>query len=279
MFEQKMNGVYFEKEKAVGYVDTLTTIIDTADDYIQEMAPAKPKKQGAEVSKPFKKDGKHTKAVEYWLEDHYPDVPSPICGPFSRIEWNELNIGSHVQLKEWLNTIGWEPDEWNYHKTDVDADGRPVKTSPKLTDSSLEKLPGDIGKALTNRSKSRHRRSQIEGWINNCRDDHRIAADANPQGTPTGRMRHIGVANVPKASSTEETHELIWYPDEQPVFFGTEMRSLFSATPGRCLVGRDASGLELRCFAHYLNDPVYTEQILSGDIHKHNQHMAGLHRS
>lgn len=56
------------------------------------------------------------------------------------------------------------------------------------------------------------------------------------------------------------------------------MRSLFSAGPSgdTVLVGRDASGLELRCLAHYINDPEYTDVILNGDIHTHHQQMAGL---
>jgi DNA polymerase I-like protein with 3'-5' exonuclease and polymerase domains len=89
-------------------------------------------------------------------------------------------------------------------------------------------------------------------------------------------MKHRSVANIPKPSSDKKTHELIYFPDDQPVFFGTEMRDLFRAAPGRVLVGRDASGLELRCFAHYIDDEVYTEAILNGDIHTYNQEMAGL---
>ena len=42
------------------------------------------------------------------------------------------------------------------------------------------------------------------------------------------------------------------------------------------LVGADASGLELRCLAHYINDPNYTKEILEGDVHTANQKMAGL---
>ena len=44
----------------------------------------------------------------------------------------------------------------------------------------------------------------------------------------------------------------------------------------KVLVGHDASGLELRMLAHYMNDDDYTELILHGDIHTHNQKLAGL---
>jgi DNA polymerase I-like protein with 3'-5' exonuclease and polymerase domains len=42
------------------------------------------------------------------------------------------------------------------------------------------------------------------------------------------------------------------------------------------MVGHDASGLELRMLAHYLNDEEFTKQILEGDIHTFNMEKAGL---
>jgi DNA polymerase I-like protein with 3'-5' exonuclease and polymerase domains len=53
-------------------------------------------------------------------------------------------------------------------------------------------------------------------------------------------------------------------------------RECFTVEDGNVLVGCDASGLELRCLAHYMNDDNYTKQILEGDIHSFNQHAAGL---
>ena len=42
------------------------------------------------------------------------------------------------------------------------------------------------------------------------------------------------------------------------------------------LIGCDASGLELRCLAHYMNDDEYTRKLLEEDIHTVNQEAAGL---
>ena len=42
------------------------------------------------------------------------------------------------------------------------------------------------------------------------------------------------------------------------------------------LVGVDASGLELRCLAHYMDSPEYTNIVLTGDVHTVNQRAAGL---
>jgi DNA polymerase I-like protein with 3'-5' exonuclease and polymerase domains len=45
---------------------------------------------------------------------------------------------------------------------------------------------------------------------------------------------------------------------------------------GNKLVGTDLAQLELRCLAHYMQDPDYTKELLSGDIHTKNQQAAGL---
>ena len=41
-------------------------------------------------------------------------------------------------------------------------------------------------------------------------------------------------------------------------------------------MGTDASSLELRCLAHYMNDSKFTNEVLTGDVHSVNQRMAGL---
>lgn len=66
---------------------------------------------------------------------------------------------------------------------------------------------------------------------------------------------------------------LVWGIDGA---YGADCRNLFDAPEGYVVVGSDASGLELRCLAHYMNDAEYTDLILHGDIHSHNQKLAGL---
>lgn len=62
-------------------------------------------------------------------------------------------------------------------------------------------------------------------------------------------------------------------------YLGRECRELFEAPAGWKFVGADLSGIELRCFAHYLfpyDNGLYAETILRGDIHVKNQKDAGL---
>jgi hypothetical protein len=272
MFEQEQNGCYFNTENAVAHLETLNEYIDKIECDLLAIIPQTPKQKGVSVKSPFKKNGEYTKATVDWFDS---DVDS-VAGPFSRIEWHTINLGSDVQVKKWLGTIGWVPLQYNFSKTQFEHDGKPVRTSPKLTPDSFDSLPDGLGDKLKRRGMASHRRSQITGWVGHVRDDHRIEASANPQGTPTGRMKHRRVANVPKANADKKTHELVYFPAPQGIFFGTEMRDLFCAAPGKVLVGRDAAGIELRCFAHYIDDPEYTDIILNGDIHTYNQEMAGL---
>jgi DNA polymerase I-like protein with 3'-5' exonuclease and polymerase domains len=58
-------------------------------------------------------------------------------------------------------------------------------------------------------------------------------------------------------------------------------RQLFTATPGKILVGADLSGIELRMLAHYLaryDKGRYTKILLNGDIHQTNADKVGVTR-
>lgn len=247
--KQERDGVYFNTELCKSHIETLSGYIKEIDLKLTDLLPSKPKQVGTTVQKPFKKDGSLSKLALDWGLDN-------ISGPFSRVEFHRTDLNSDSQVKTWLLSIGWKPTEFNRSATTGE------QSSPKLTEDSFETIPGEVGELLKQRVTWRHRRSQIEGWLSAVREDHCLPAGANTLGTNTGRMRHRCVVNVPKADDS--------------VPFGHEMRELFCARPGRKFVGYDASGLELRMLAHYMNDPEYTEQILNGDIHSYNQRLAGL---
>ena len=92
-----------------------------------------------------------------------------------------------------------------------------------------------------------------------------IHGSINPNGAVTGRATHSrpNISQVPNSAAP----------------YGTRCRELFTVPPGWLLVGADASGLELRCLAHYMarwDDGRYADTILNGDIHTVNQKAAGL---
>lgn len=178
-----------------------------------------------------------------------------------------------------------------------------VPGGAKLTESSLTRIRGGgLGVALKQRLTLAHRRSLIKGILELVRDDGRIEASAITIGTPTMRMRHKGVVNIPKAAKyvlfgkhCRSLFESSALPQTDGAYFhrglvfqhGTPLPGLNVDKKGnvcrsyvpagrRVLIGYDGAGLELRMLAHYVNDAEYTKQILEGDIHSYNQMLAGL---
>ena len=103
------------------------------------------------------------------------------------------------------------------------------------------------------------------GWLKCVKEDGRIHGSVNPCGAVTGRATHSSpnVAQVPSINSP----------------YGKECRELFTVPAGWYQAGVDASGLELRCLAHFMypyDHGAYAHEILNGDIHTANQKAAGL---
>lgn len=248
---QEINGVQFDIDKAKSHVSTLTNKMDNLYSKIRPhlrydvILPYGDRP----VNKVFNKDRSYTKYVQGWYEDC-----SVIWGPFTRVLFEEPDIGSRKKLIKQLLSFGWQPDIFT-EPTDGNPRGSPKLTIKGQPVESLMRIKGDIGKEIALWYTLSHRRSQIQGWIDNPRlqMDGRLSAEANSCGTNTARMKHRTVVNVPKA--------------DKNVIFGHEMRELFIAKPGYKFVGHDASGLENRMLAHYMNDPDLTHEILEGDFH------------
>jgi len=198
------------------------------------------------VAKPFTKAGKPTALAKRRLGED-----ANIVGPFTAIEVQPVSKESPNQLKTALLGEGWKPDDWT------------EKGSPRLTESSLLKWGGKRGTRLAKYLMYSHRIGLVQGLLEAVREDGRVPAGGIAQGAVTGRVTHRVVANIPRPSSP----------------MGKEIRSLFVADPGQVLVSADASGLELRCLAHYLNDPEITKEILEGDIHQKNADAVGVDRN
>lgn len=195
------------------------------------------------------------------------------------IELKKTNLG-----KIRMQLLGLEPGKMTRKQVfEFLLKKKKVPAGAKLSEESLMKIKGgELGMLLKSRLTYAHRLSFIKGIIKLVRDDGKIEAQAITIGTPTMRMRHRGVVNVPKAA--------------KHVLFGAQCRALFESShcsleynprglivsghwvPAgrRIFIGYDGAGLELRMLAHFINDAEYIQQILEGDIHSYNQAMAGL---
>lgn len=169
-----------------------------------------------------------------------------------------FNPGSRDHIADRLQRLGWKPSEFT-------NEGK-----PKVDESVLSRLKME-GEAVTMLNEYlllvKRMGMLAEGqqaWLK-LEKGGRLYGRINPNGAVTGRCTHSSpnMAQVPRVGSP----------------YGEECRSLFKASEGYNLIGCDASGLELRCLAHYLHaydEGEYTKKLLQSDIHVENQKAAGL---
>lgn len=200
-----------------------------------------------EIIPKYKKDGSLSNVGLKFLGD----CIDLVGGQFSRIDYPEFNLGSRQQIGKYLQWFGWKPQEFT-------ETGQPIVDEKVL--SNVKDIPEAqlIGEYLL----VQKRIAQVESWMDAVESDGRVHGYVNAIGAVTGRMTHSSpnMAQVPAGYSP----------------YGKECRSCWIVPKGYKLVGCDASGLELRMLAHYMNDAAYTKEILHGDIHTANQTAAGL---
>ena len=164
----------------------------------------------------------------------------------------EFNPGSRLQIAERLmEKYGWKP-------TEMTPDGR-----PRVDESVLESLDYPEAKFLAKYLTCIKRLGQLadgeNAWLK-LHKNGRLHGRVNTNGAVTGRCTHSSpnMAQVPT----------------DPAY-----RSLFIPNDGLVLVGADASGLELRCLAHFLgkyDGGDYARKVISCDIHWENAKAFGL---
>jgi DNA polymerase I len=161
-----------------------------------------------------------------------------------------FNPGSRKQIAERLIEKGWKPKKHT------------EKGSVIVDETTLEGINIPEAKAIAEYLMLQKRIAQIESWIEAIEPDGRVHGRVITNGAVTGRMTHHSpnMAQIPNSGA----------------IYGPECRNLWTVEKGNSLVGIDASGLELRMLAHYMNDDEYTHQVVSGDIHTTNQKAAGL---
>ena len=213
----------------------------------------------------FKKDGTFNAVTCRLLTDFFGKEVKPedthLMPPgkqFQRTVQTKTTMGQIDQVKDWLKTQGWKPDDY----TRKMVMGRWVNVSPKLTETSLSKL-GELGKKIGNYYTLRNRISVLTSWIENLWDDGRIHGNMWTIGTPSFRCRHEVIVNLPGVHS----------------LYGRELRELFEADDGWKIVGADSSGNQLRGLCHYVNNPEFTKEVIYGDQHQRNADALGCTRS
>jgi DNA polymerase-1 len=161
-----------------------------------------------------------------------------------------FNPASRQQISKRLQAVGWKPKKYT------------EKGSVIVDESVLRGVNIPEAKLICEYLLLQKRLSQVTSWIEAVSDKHRVHGKVITNGAVTGRMTH----HSPNLAQIPSVH----------AEYGSECREQWVVDPGYKLVGIDASGLELRMLAHYMEDEEYTKEVVDGDIHTKNQLAAGL---
>ena len=246
--EQERTGFYFDSKQAMTLLAELNQNKADVEDEVQKTF--KPKWVEDKMVLPYtNKNGELSKRG--LTDDEYENIlMSGNREPFMRRKLVDFNLGSRKQIGEYLIDFGWKPEKFTPTGQPIVDEG----TLKKITHIKEAKLIADY-------LLYQKRIAQVSSWIDELKDD-RVYGRVIPNGTITGRMTHRNpnMAQVPNLGSP----------------YGKECRACWTVPEGYKLVGIDASGLELRMLAHYMNDADYIEEVVNGDIHSTNQELAGL---
>ena len=249
--QQTVNGWKFNIRKASHLLAALKEEMFQAEDEVRKVF--KPLPVWVELNHPgdkcMNKDGTPSKRYmnqlakgAHWKDDTHTEWGHDI--------YPEFNLGSRQQIARYLQHFGWIPKEYTELGTVI------------ISETVLENIDIPEGKLIAKYLMIQKRLGLVGAWIDAIDDNDRIHGYVNTCGAVTGRMTHSkpNLAQVPASSSP----------------YGEECRELFTVEEGYKLVGMDASGLELRMLAHYMDDEDYTNEVINGDIHTANQRAANL---
>jgi len=190
--------------------------------------------------------------LEVWSKVTFD--PTPVILKTKPPRYIPFNIGSRQQIAACLINLGWKPKEFT-EKSE----------QPKVSEEILNRINMEEAKKFSRYFLLQKRIAQIQSWINSYDDTTgRVHGRVLTLKTITGRMAHYSpnMAQIPAVRSP----------------FGKECRDCWTVDNPHThtLIGTDASGLELRCLAHLMDNKEYTNEILNGDVHTANMKMAGL---
>ena len=198
--------------------------------------------------------------IEGTLQDTFPPIieerVSEKTGKALKTKVTAFNPASRQQIAERLQGLG------------VKFKQKTEKGSIVVDEGVLSKIKLPEAKLICRYLMLQKRITQITSWVEAAGDTDRVHGRVMSIGAITGRMSHMSpnMAQVPNSSSE----------------YGVECRDLWTVDAGNKLVGIDASGLELRMLAHYMQDPAYIKTVVEGnskdgtDVHTMNQKAAGL---
>lgn len=282
------NGFSFNVTKATSLLSKIEKELEVLDKEILKAFLPRPQLV-KEIQPRLTQHGTLNKIDFKWYLAANPDGDlSQFNGsPFSRISWRIFNPSSPKQIVEVLNEAGWKPTERTKTYIDAEREYNQLKrkknkdttldlriealytklkngerTSWKVNEKNLETLPKTApapARTLAKRILLESRRRTLTEWLGLVQEDRRVHGKFYGIGAWTHRMSHQApnMANAPNSIDNNGNIKL----------YGGDLRSLFQAPKNRLLVGVDAEGIQLRIFAHYIDDKELIESLVKGSKH------------
>lgn len=229
--KQERRGFHFNKDGASSLIGDISNRLRSLEGPIKELFPPV-LTAGSSYRYRLKRDGTPYDTYERHRNAHAAIKHSADGSEYTVYDYENFDIGSPTQRVKKLLSLGWEP-------TELTPGGK-----PKVNEESLKAFADKSGNptisAIADWVVLSSRKSTLESWLKFTGVDSRIHGQVFTCGAQTRRMRHNApnTANIPSEANG--------------AFMGKELRSLWDATPGRVLMGYDASGLEMRGFLNYV---------------------------
>lgn len=298
------NGFGFNSSGATTLLDTVTKQLAELDEKILKAFPPREILIREFTPKSTKFGTISRSSVPRLLHSEIHKYESGKTYRHTRLE--PFNPSSHKQLIEVLNEAGWQPEDKTVTHIDTeraintnrfrkgsrsseestrtaalqsDLQSKLLKLQKfgwKINETNLSTLPEiapEPARLLAKRILLESRRRTLTEWLALVQEDNRIHGKFVGIGAWTHRMAHQkpNTANIPREYKEDGTKKLL----------GKEMRELWCAPKDRLLVGVDAEGIQLRIFAHYIDDKEFTDALVNGrkanktDPHSLNQRILG----
>lgn len=260
--KQQENKWKFDVEAAEKLSVEILETIDTKMEELTKVMPEVPVMgKASPPAKPYKANGELSATGLKWRNltkkhgfpfDHKEDIE------FVK-SYNPPNPQSPQQIKNWLESLGWVPETFEYKKDGRDERKIPqvyLKNTGGMVCPSIEALAEDHPELehLVGLGVYKHRSGMVKGWLKNHKEGF---LEARAQGfTNTMRLKHAELVNLPSGR----------------VLLGSEIRSLLTTRhPDNVLIGSDLSSLENRLKFHFQMplDPEYVKSQMSADFDPH----------
>lgn len=262
---QEASGWRLDVSRCESGLDTLRREKFEKMEQLKAVMPETPtKSKRSKPKKMYLQSGELTKLGVKWVElleehrlhpEHVDDV-EVITG------YKEPNPQSVPQLKDWLYSLGWIPNEFKHNRHKVTGDIKKIPQINKqgadevgVTESVKKLYPKEPElEALDGLSILTHRIGILNGFLRDMDENGYIQAKISGL-TNTLRFKHKVVVNLPGVHKP----------------YGELIRGCLIAPFGYELCGSDMSSLEDRTKQHYMwdFDPDYVKDMQSADFDPH----------